>query len=60
MTGNHVKRLREKMGLTQKEFCKVVGLRSYYRLSAIENGRAKLSGPLKKVCEMLEKNALTK
>ncbi len=60
MTGNRIKKLRTSLNLTQKDFAKLLGLSSYEWVSRAENNRIKISGPLKKICEMLEKSSINK
>lgn len=57
-TGAEIRRLRERLGMSQGEFAELVGLPTYDgsspRLSDIENGRRDPSGPLVKLLARID------
>lgn len=56
VTGREIKAFRESIGMNQTEFAKQLGFKKYGWLSAIENGRAKISEQTQKIFEQLVKD----
>lgn len=46
---------RKKLGISQEEFAKMIGL-TRGAISQFENGKREISGPVKLLCKILQKN----
>lgn len=60
MTGKEIKRIRLRLGLTQKKFAPLIGLKSYHWLSKLENGKAQISGHTEIICKHLRESLVDK
>ena len=56
-TGERIRELRERLGLTQAQFAERLGYSSYVMISYLERGEREPSGPVQKLLDVLEKEA---
>ena len=53
-TGEQIKRLRERLGLTQHEFALLVGLQTRSAINQLEKGRRHPTGVLSRVLDLID------
>lgn len=56
MHGSQVQKIRKKLGLTQAEFGKLVGV-TFVTVSRWETGASRITGPMEKLLRLLAKPA---
>lgn len=56
MSPRQIRKLRTRLGFTQAELARCLGLHSYEWISKLENGKGKISTRMMKSLQMLDQN----
>ena len=56
-TGDRIRDLRQRLGLTQQEMAERLGYARYHSVSNLERGETEPTGPVQKLLDILEEEA---